>query len=190
MLKSIRKGASLLLYFPASTAAIEGRNSPSSFSPNGYCRTLPSGSTATLTTAVQDSPANGFSGRLMWIATGSAPGCLNAGSTTDPAASCRAAANSRSDAASDGALKSTSKAISRTPAFSSCRIKLACSRRGQGQTPTFSIEGASIATTTISPLASRCSEAKRRSASALRKASCQPNASTIASAITTRICGR
>ena len=35
MLKSIRKGARFSVYCPDSTAAIEGTNLPSSFSPNG-----------------------------------------------------------------------------------------------------------------------------------------------------------
>ena len=35
MLKSIRKGVRFSAYWPASTAAIEGTNLPSSFSPNG-----------------------------------------------------------------------------------------------------------------------------------------------------------
>jgi hypothetical protein len=124
------------------------------------------------------------------MAVPSAPGCLKDGSTTLPPALSSASTNARSDAGSDGEEKSTSNATSRTPALSSRRSKSACSRRGQGQTPICSIEGASMATTTISPLAWRCCQANRRSVSALRSAPCRPDDSTIVSATTTKICGR
>src|SRR6202011_5626508 len=117
-------------------------------------------------------------------------GCLKEGSTTDPPALRNASRNAWSDLGSDGVEKSTSNTTSFTPALSSCRNNSACSRRGHGQTPTFSIEGASIATTTMSPPAGCDSQVKRRSASALRNPLCQPDASTTASTAATRICGR
>jgi hypothetical protein len=46
-----------------------------------------------------------------------------------------------------------SNAMSLTPALSSRLSRSAWSRRGHGQTPIFSMDVASIATTTISPLA-------------------------------------
>ena len=87
--------------------------------------------------------------------------CLKAGKTTDPPACFKAARNAASDAGSDGELKSTSNTMSRTPAASSRPINSAWRLRGQGQTPTFSIEGESIATTTMSPVASRDVQRKR-----------------------------
>ena len=119
-----------------------------------------------------------------------APGCLKDGRTTEPPAFCSASRNSRSDAGSDGVLKSTSKAMSLTPAESRRLSRSAYSRRGHGQTPIRSMDGASIAITTIWPLAGRLSQAKRRSVSALRSEACQPDDTTMASAITTRTCGR
>ena len=86
-----------------------------------------------------------MNGRLL----GAVPGCWKDGKTTDPPARSSASTNAWSDAASDGVEKSTSNTTSCTPELSSRRSSSAWSRRGQGQTPIFSIEGASIATTTI-----------------------------------------
>ena len=56
--------------------------------------------------------------------------------------------------------------MSLAPALSSLPISSACFCRGQGQTPNLSIDGESIATRTMSPLAWRGNQPNRMSVSA------------------------
>ena len=60
-----------------------------------------------------------------------------------------------SEAAFEGELKSISNRISLAPASRSLSMRSACSIRGHGQTPISRIDGESIATRTMSPLAWR-----------------------------------
>ena len=76
------------------------------------------------------------------------------------------------------------------PALSSRRSSSAWSRRGHGQTPICSIEGASIAITTTSPVAARDCQAKRKSVRTLRSVLGQLVSSAIASIAATSMCGR
>src|SRR3982750_1868450 len=80
--------------------------------------------------------------------------------------------------------------MSLAPALSSLPINSACFCRGQGQTPILSIEGESIATRTMLPLAWRGNQPNRVSVRALGNALFVPVSSTIARTQDTRICGR
>ena len=80
--------------------------------------------------------------------------------------------------------------VARAGARPACRSAPHVSRRGQGQTPTFSIEGESIATRTMSPLAWRGNQPNRISVRAFCNALCVPVSRTMARTHDTRICGR
>ncbi len=136
---------------------------------------------------------NSGNGRLTWTvlpSPRSAASCPNEGSTTDPPARWRASAKARSSTALEGELKSTSNAISLTPALSSLSISSACSDRGHGHTPIFSIENGSIATSTMSPVAWRGNHAKRKSAMAFCNVSWVPLSRTTARTHATKKCAR
>ena len=156
MLKSIRNGALLAATLPRQYRAHRGIKLPverlaervAADEPVTFDRDIDHGRPGMF--------AELRSGRLMCTAVAlpaSVAGCLKAGNTTDPPAAFSASTNAWSDAASDGVEKSTSNTTSLTSALSSRRSSSAWRRRGQGQTPIFSIDGASIATTTMSPLA-------------------------------------
>src|SRR3954471_19854814 len=102
MLKSIRNGGRRLASCPASTTAIEGINASPSFSPNGYRRTSPSDSMATLTSAGHDWLPNGFRGGLMEAAPPFGAGWLKDGRMVEPPASRSALTKASSEAGSDG----------------------------------------------------------------------------------------
>lgn len=109
---------------------------------------------------------------------------------TDPPALRSASANARSDSGLDGELKSTSKAMPVAPASESLLINFACSSLGHGQTPIASMEGESIATTTISPLACLGKVLKRRPRREFVNAVGTPVSNIATREHTTKRCGR
>src|SRR5262245_22511207 len=109
---------------------------------------------------------------------------------TDPPALRSPSAKARSDSGVEGELKSTSKAMSVAPASESLLINFACSSRGHGQTPIASMEGESMATTTISPLACLGKLLKRRSRREYFNAVGTPVSRIATRVHTTKRCGR
>jgi hypothetical protein len=74
-----------------------------------------------------------------------------------------------SEAGFEGELKSMSNRMSLAPAWRSLSIRSACSVRGHGQTPISRIDGESIATRTMSPLAGRGNGQERKHKQACNK---------------------
>ena len=130
MLKSIRKGASLFAYWPASTARHRGHE----LAVELLAERIAAHQAVRLDRDI-DERRPGMFGELrqravdVKVASGRCAGCLKDGSTTDPPAPRSASAKLRSDAGSEGVEKSTSKrdVAARRPSEAA-----AATRRGAG----------------------------------------------------------
>ena len=131
-----------------------GTSEPDHSSTRASRRTIPSLSGRMLADAMRVCAANCGSGAVAVMVLLESADCSNTGRMTLPPARASAASSLSSSSWVEVALKSISIAIWRAPASRSLSITDACLERGHGHTDISCRLGASIATTTTSPVGS------------------------------------